>query len=294
MNSTSPAKSKTIRIFLAEGSPQGILTAEIINWTGKIIVAPRTRLKALLGRDELNRTGIYFLIGPDPANMLGKPMIYVGEGDNVRKRRERHNLDEAKQFFSTVCVIVGMDDNLTKAHVRNLESRLITTIKKADKATLLNKGDPEFDLLPESDRADMDFYVEQIAVVLPVLGFDFLQPFALPVTNAEDHSPEFVLETVGMKARAREIEGQFIVLKGSTARLQGTPSWTAYKQLRERLITEGTLVPSDEAGTLKFAEDTSFNSPTAAAAVIIAANVNGRGAWCVAGSDQTYGDWERK
>jgi hypothetical protein len=33
---------KTIRIYLVDGHPTGILTAEIINWTGKIIVAPRS------------------------------------------------------------------------------------------------------------------------------------------------------------------------------------------------------------------------------------------------------------
>ena len=95
-----------------------------------------------------------------------------------------------------------------------------------------------------------------------------------------------------MKARAREVEGEFVVMQGSTARLHGTASWTAYKQLREQLIVEGKLVPTDDPGVLRFAQDTPFNSPTAAAAVVFAGNINGREAWCVEGSDQTYGDWD--
>ncbi|TWT73862.1 hypothetical protein [Allorhodopirellula solitaria] len=37
-------KGKTIRIFLADGAASGVLTAEIINWTGKVMVSPRARL----------------------------------------------------------------------------------------------------------------------------------------------------------------------------------------------------------------------------------------------------------
>ena len=35
---------KTIRIFLTDGEPTGILLAEISNWTGKVLVAPRSQL----------------------------------------------------------------------------------------------------------------------------------------------------------------------------------------------------------------------------------------------------------
>jgi hypothetical protein len=35
---------KTIRIFLADGEPAGILLAEISDWTGKVLVAPRSQL----------------------------------------------------------------------------------------------------------------------------------------------------------------------------------------------------------------------------------------------------------
>ncbi len=44
MSGTNPPKGRTIRIFLADGSPNGVLTAEIMNWIGKAVVAPRARL----------------------------------------------------------------------------------------------------------------------------------------------------------------------------------------------------------------------------------------------------------
>lgn len=38
------------------------------NWTGKIIVAPRSMLAELAKREEVKRTGVYCLLGPDPEN----------------------------------------------------------------------------------------------------------------------------------------------------------------------------------------------------------------------------------
>ncbi len=60
------AHGKSIKMFLADGSPNGILTAEIINWTGHVLSAPRTKLSELIQREECSRTGIYFLVNPNP------------------------------------------------------------------------------------------------------------------------------------------------------------------------------------------------------------------------------------
>jgi predicted GIY-YIG superfamily endonuclease len=294
---SGPSIARTIRIFLAEGTATGILTAEIMNWTGKIAVAPRSSLPTLIDRAEIGRTGVYFLVGVDPDN-TNKTMVYVGEGDSVKKRLVSHNQDESKDFFSRVCVVVSKDENLTKTHVRHLESRLIAAIKAAGKAALVNGTDPGFDLLPESDRADMDFFFDQIKMVLPVLGFDFMQmPVTLaasqePVKSLPD-SPEFEMDAVGTTARGREVQGKFIVMHGSTVRSQGVPSWTSYKQLREQLVADGKIVLSESPEFMKFSVDVPFDSPSAAAAVISGRNANGRQRWKVAGTGQSYAEWQQ-
>ena len=76
---------KTIRVFLADDEPTGLLTAEIMNWTGKVISVPRNQLSELQSREEAKRTGIYFLTGPDPEEINGE-VVYIGEGDNVLTR----------------------------------------------------------------------------------------------------------------------------------------------------------------------------------------------------------------
>jgi len=115
---------RTIRIYLADGTPGGILTSEIINWTGKVIVAPRSELAELKKRAEVSRTGVYFLAGQDLIE-ANKERVYIGESDNVWERLSQHNQDDKKEFWTRTVVVISKDENLTKAHVRYLESRLI-------------------------------------------------------------------------------------------------------------------------------------------------------------------------
>jgi len=76
---------KSIRMFLADGTPGGLLTAEIMNCTGHAVAAPRSDLAALLKRHEVSRTGIYVLLGDDRNSVEGT-LAYIGEGDEVRTR----------------------------------------------------------------------------------------------------------------------------------------------------------------------------------------------------------------
>jgi hypothetical protein len=67
---------RSIRIYLVDGDASGLLTAEVMNWSGKFVVAPRTMLRELALREEVSRTGVYILSGPDPENP-SQDMIYV-------------------------------------------------------------------------------------------------------------------------------------------------------------------------------------------------------------------------
>ena len=55
--------SATIKLFLPLGDAKSLRTAEISNWTGKAVAAPRTELDELLAREELEKSDVYILIG---------------------------------------------------------------------------------------------------------------------------------------------------------------------------------------------------------------------------------------
>lgn len=292
---------RSIRLFLVDGTPNGLLTAEIMNWTGHVITGPRSKLSELVQRPEAGRTGIYFLVGPDPDNSF-KQLVYIGESDDVGSRLKQHNRPEeqgGKDFWEKVCIVTSKDQNLTKAHVKHLESKLITAAKEANRCTLKNGTAHDYVSLPESDLADMAFFMDQIRTVLPVLGLDFLRELNRP-PNPEStapvqvpQSPVFKLEIPkhGVTARAQEIDGEFFVLKESLARNQwvGVPS--GYQSLFQQLVDDGVLVLEGE-GLRRFTDDFAFNSPSAAAAVVSGRSANGRITWVVEDTLQTYGDWQ--
>ena len=166
---SSRLPSRLLRLFLADGVSDGTILAEIGNWNGKVLAAPRARLADLLKRSEASRTGIYILSGPDPERPSGT-IAYIGEADDVAARLRIHLRSGDKDFFNRLAIVVSSDDNLTKAHARFLESKLIRLARQADAVSLANGTDPDFQRLPEADRADMELFVEQVTLMLPILG----------------------------------------------------------------------------------------------------------------------------
>lgn len=294
---------RSVRLFLVDGSPNGLITAEIMNWTGHVLTGPRTKLAELVQRPESNRTGVYFLIGNDPEGGP-LPLIYIGESDDVGGRLKQHNRAEGsggKDFWERVHLITSKDQNLTKAHVKYLESLLIRSVTETGRCKLANGTAHDYVSLPESDRADMAFFIEQLRTILPVLGFDFLRVTPAPkskqaptISAPQEDSPEFIFSvpTKGIIARAQERDGEFVVLAESTARgkWEGIPG--GYESLYQQMVASGVLVCA-ESGKRRFAADTPFSSPSAAAAVVAGRSANGRISWVTTGGI-TYGAWQEQ
>jgi hypothetical protein len=83
----------------------------------------------------------------------------------------------------------------------------------------------------------------------------------------------------------------FRVRSGSTALLVGGVH-NSYERLRDELIAKGVLVPkSDDPNILEFIEDFSFDSPSAAASVVLGRNASGPLEWKIKGTQQTLKEW---
>lgn len=285
---------RQIRIYLTDGQPTGILTAEIVNWTGKIIAAPRSQLAQLSKREEVARTGIYVLAGPDPLYAY-QDKVYVGEGDDVFDRLKAHDKDPTKDFWTRVICVISKDDNITKSHARYLESRVISIANEVGRAAVANGTAPPTKPLPEADITDMEYFLQQMQLVFPVLGLNFLVPVTSIATAGSSSAAvgtRFAMNEVGTAATAIETANEFVVLKGSTARKHGTTSWDAYVDLRGELVATQKLVDSNDPNFYVFAEDVPFSSPSAAAAIVAAGNRNGRTSWRLETTGQTYGEWQ--
>ena len=193
--------------------------------------------------------------------------------------------------------------------MKYLESRLIKIAQEAGRCEQLNKTDPGYTNLPEADRADMEFFLEQIQTLLPVLGMDFLRSAPKPTAGAEaalftpaspDEFPSISpifngdLKKHDITARGQEIDGEFVVMKGSMARLQWEGGPSGYNRLFQELIQAGVLAPTLDGKHNVFTRDYAFSSPSAAAAVVSGRNANGRVHWTVEGSGKTYAEWQEE
>lgn len=64
-----------IKIFLAHEDAKRLRTAELSNWTGKVVAGPRSEFDSLLAREESCKSSVYFLTGIDPET--GTSAVYL-------------------------------------------------------------------------------------------------------------------------------------------------------------------------------------------------------------------------
>lgn len=287
---------RSVRLYLAEGTATGILTAEIGNWTGHALAGPRTRLDVALARKEMRRTGVYILYG-DGEGSSELPSVYVGEGDDVGARLRQHAINPDKDYWDRFVVLTSKDMNLTKAHVRFLEAKLIGLLSEAKKSEIRNGTAPQFDLLPEADISDMEVFLDEVQLLLPVIGFDLMKRPAViqKVSDPQPETPVFVLthSAKGLDARAKEVDGEFVLLSGSRGSLREAQSFhdkPKLKVLREQVLDSGRAVRlSDDH--FQTSENIAFGSPSAAAVFLFGTARNGRTDWRVESTGQSYGEW---
>lgn len=278
---------KKLTIYMMEDSAEGPKTIEIGNWSGKAIFSPRSILKKVIQRDEFNRPGVYFLKGlPKSSEYLES--IYIGEAEELRARLKQHLTGD--KDFESILAFISKDEMLTKAHIRYLESRLITLAREAKTSYVENTNSPKLSWLSEADINDMEYFLQQITLILPTVGFQALIPTVkhdLPKepVNTRD-TFEYQLKSKNLIAKMRETDDGFIVLKGSQCSKETVKSiGEGWIRLRKRLIENGILV--DRGELYEFVDNAVFTSPSAAASVILGRQAAGPLYWITA-KGKTY------
>lgn len=266
---------------MIDGTAYGPRLSEIGNWVGKAIYAPRAAVNKIMNRPEFDNPGIYCLKG-DPTDDAFDEKIYIGEAENIKSRLKQHLSDPNKDFKELI-FFVSKDELLTKTQIRYLESRLVQLALAAKTAQIDNGNSPSLPTLHEADISDMEYFLEQIKLILPVMGFKFLISSTAdqkPVeTNEESKVHEtYFIKTRTFKATMTETDQGYIVAKGSEAKKSLSNSCTeTYINMRRKLVETKIMVESGDK--LIFAEDAVFNSPSAASNMVLGRNSNGFTEW---------------
>ena len=219
------------------------------------------------------RPGVYFLIG---AETVGDREVYIGEAENVLVRLKQHL--GSKDFWQEVVLFTSKDANLTKAHVKYLENRLIDVADRVGRCRLLNRTGSLAPSLPRADADAMEEFVDNLRVRLGTLGHRFLVPLRVNVGAGPQRQRELRYAIRGAVAHGMVTDEGFLVRAGSTALKDAKKAMgTGNRALKAELVEVGKL--ADRGTLFEFADDVLFSTPSQAAVIVYGNSTNGRLAW---------------
>lgn len=288
---------RKITIFMIDGNAYGPRTAEIGNWTGKALYSPRAKIEKMLAREELHKPGVYILKSP-PDHDLYNEKVYIGEGEDVSKRLQSHLKDPDKDFWTEFICFTSIDTMLTKTHVKYLESRLITLAKEFKSSEVVNNNISKLPYISEADESDLEYFLEQIKLILPLMGFRFLIRSTIDQGDIQQRVIKedyeyYQIKSNKIDARMYETEEGFIVITGSRCNKEVSNSISeSWINLREKLLKTGSLV--DKGDYYEFVEDVIFSSPSAAASVVLGRQAAGPKEWISEDDKISYKDKKAK
>jgi len=276
---------RKLTIYMLDGSATGPKTIEIGNWSGKAVFSPRAALKGLLARPEFDSPGVYLLRSQSGSYDFDES-VYIGEAEELRARLKQHIAD--RDFESMVCFL-SKDEMLTKAHIKYLESRLISLSRQANSSYIENSNNPRGARLSEADVSDMEYFLDQIRLILPAVGMKTLveaAPHAVIEMQRRIDDASYQVKSKTITATMIETEAGFIVKAGSQASATTSKSIAeGWLKIRKKLIEAGVLKAQGE--NLVFTEDASFSSPSAASSVVLGRQAPGPISW-IDPSGKTY------
>lgn len=291
------SKGRSLELFFVDGNPDGMLTAEVFNWTGHLLRIPRAQLAEGIQRPEAKQTGVYVLLGEDHNG----PLSYIGETEDMAERLKDHA--KKRDWWDYAVLITTHGDALHKAHARFLERKLVERALETRVRPLENGNLPGGASLNEAATANMKSFLDTLYMVLPAIRVDMFQsgkrssPDMSNVSTSEPapSAQEFFLSIPRHKitAQARLIGTEMVVEKGSDARGEwvGNPKHNpGYAKLHETLIQTGVIRKNSD-GQSMFAISYAFSSPSAAAAIISGRAADGPSAWKTR-AGLSYKEWE--
>lgn len=283
----------SIQLFLCDGHQGGLRTITVFGWTGTIVVSNQASFEELKKRPETQGSGVYILVGPSTEKTV---KTYIGQAQKIATRISQSA--ENHPGWETAIAISSSNNDLNGSHITYLEARLINMAVNFGDAEVENtqKPAPENVVITEADKADMENFISNIQMVMPIIGVNaFTQPL---VPQQDDMRFKLTNTKKGVNATGVEVEGEFWVLEGSIAsKITDTPRTTYnYWTKRKELVESGVLIENEADGgdTSIFTADCRFLSVSAAAAVCTDSSINGQAAWKTESNGLPYNEWKDK
>jgi hypothetical protein len=264
------ARGKNINLYIKDG----ISKCTIKNWIGVVYIVPRTLIDVGKQIDNLNRSGVYLLLGTTEKD---EEAVYIGQAD-IRKN-ERGALyriiepHKSIDYWTESIIFTTVDNSLGATELNYLEYRLHEIALDANRFKVTNGGSPHKGSLPEEKEDEMEDFIDFIRLVVRALGRKVFEPVAggIPESTIEDQ----IFHSRGKKsaALAKLTDDGIVVLRGSHLATVITKS--APKQVNRLRAKFSDSIDS----TFVLTKDIRFTSPSAAAGFVGGASLNGNDYW---------------
>lgn len=264
---------KSIELFLANGTADSLIIAELSNWNGKAIKIPRLEVSDCK-RDDLKEPGVYFLFCKEEDNT---DSVYIGESENVKERLVQHIRDYSseteKYYWTTAVVFIGRD--LNKALIRYLEDKLVSEARKAKRYNVLTKNTYSKTVMKESQIAAMDEFIDNVKILINALGYKVLEPMVISDPATKIDNEKLFITAGNTNAEGYVTTEGFVLLAGATINEK-----TSEKSLGKGMVAlRNKLMNSDKVKDFVTTEDILFSSSSAAADFVTGYSVSGPMTW---------------
>ena len=267
------AYGKSIELFLANGTADSLITAELSNWNGKAIKIPRIEVSDCK-RDDIKGAGVYFLFCKEEDD---SDAVYIGESETIQERLNQHirdyNADKEKFYWTTAVIFLGRD--LNKALIRYLEDRFVQIARESKRYKVLTKNTYGKTVMKESQTAAMEEFIDNVRILINALGYKVLEPTVHNDPNSSVDDETLFLNLGNASGKGMVTTEGFVLFAGAVLNEK-----TSEKSLSKGATTlRKKHLASNKVKDYVTTEDILFSSSSAAADFVTGYSVSGPATW---------------
>ena len=267
------AYGKSIELFLANGTADSLITAELSNWNGKAIKIPRIEVSDCK-RDDIKGAGVYFLFCKEEDD---SDSVYIGESETIQERLNQHirdyNADKEKFYWTTAVIFLGRD--LNKALIRYLEDRFVQIARESKRYKVLTKNTYGKTIMKESQTAAMEEFIDNVRILINALGYKVLEPTVHNDPNSTVDDETLFLNLGNASGKGMVTTEGFVLFAGAVLNEK-----TSEKSLSKGAATlRKKHLASNKVKDFVTTEDILFSSSSAAADFVTGYSVSGPATW---------------
>mgnify|MGYP005757354289 FL=1 len=267
------AYGKSIELFLANGTADSLITAELSNWNGKAIKIPRIEVSDCK-RDDIKSAGVYFLFCKEEDD---SDSVYIGESETIQERLNQHirdyNADKEKFYWTTAVIFLGRD--LNKALIRYLEDRFVQIARESKRYKVLTKNTYGKTVMKESQTAAMEEFIDNVRILINALGYKVLEPTVHNDPNSTVDDEALFLNLGNASGKGMITTEGFVLFAGAVLNEK-----TSEKSLSKGAATlRKKHLASNKVKDFVTTEDILFSSSSAAADFVTGYSVSGPATW---------------